>query len=103
MELGAENYDALGFSMNTLCLLGLVLAIGLVVDDAIVVVESVERQMTDSNLGPFQAAEESMKEVAGPIIATSLVLMAVFVPIAFMPGISGRLYNHRRFPRGEIG
>lgn len=83
----------LGFSINTLSLLGLVLAIGLVVDDAIVVVENVERQMTDNNLGPFQAAKESMKEVTGPIIATSLVLMAVFVPIAFMPGISGRLYS----------
>ena len=62
-------------------------------DDAIVVVENVERQMTDNNLGPFQAAKASMKEVTGPIIATSLVLMAVFIPIAFMPGISGRLYN----------
>ena len=84
---------ALGFSINTLSLLGLVLAIGLVVDDAIVVVENVERQMSDNNMGPLQAAKASMKEVTGPIIATSLVLMAVFVPIAFMPGISGRLYN----------
>ncbi|TIR45875.1 MAG: efflux RND transporter permease subunit, partial [Mesorhizobium sp.] len=71
----------LGFSLNMLSLLGMVLAIGLVVDDAIVVVENVERQL------------EAMAEVTGPIIATTAVLMAVFIPVAFIPGVSGRLYN----------
>ena len=85
---------ALGFSINTLTMLGLVLAIGLVVDDAIVVVENVQRQLEqDPTLNPFKAAILAMREVTSPIIATSLVLMAVFVPVAFMPGISGRLYN----------
>ncbi len=83
----------LGFSINTLSMLGLVLAIGLVVDDAIVVVENVERLMTTRKMGPFEAARAAMKEVTSPIIATSLVLMAVFVPVSFMPGVTGRLYN----------
>ena len=82
----------LGFSINMLSLLGMVLAIGLVVDDAIVVVENVERQL-ENGLSPLQAAKVAMAEVTGPIIATSLVLMAVFVPVAFIPGLSGRLYN----------
>lgn len=84
---------ALGFSINTLTLFGLVLAIGLVVDDAIVVVENVSRMIQDKGLEPKIAAMEAMKEVTGPIVATSLVLMAVFVPVSFMPGITGQLYR----------
>lgn len=84
---------ALGFSINTLTLFGLVLAVGLVVDDAIVVVENVSRMMQDKGLEPRIAAMEAMKEVTGPIVATSLVLMAVFVPVSFMPGITGQLYR----------
>jgi HAE1 family hydrophobic/amphiphilic exporter-1 len=81
-----------GFSLNTISMLGMVLAIGLVVDDAIVVVENVERQL-EAGLAPMAAAKAAMAEVTGPIIATSAVLGAVFVPIAFLPGITGRLYN----------
>jgi hydrophobe/amphiphile efflux-1 (HAE1) family protein len=82
----------MGFSLNTVSMLGMVLAIGLVVDDAIVVVENVERQL-ENGLAPMAAAKAAMREVTGPIIATSAVLGAVFVPIAFLPGITGRLYN----------
>lgn len=82
----------LGFSLNMLSLLGMVLAIGLVVDDAIVVVENVERQL-EEGLAPLPAALKAMSEVTGPIIATTAVLMAVFIPVAFIPGVSGRLYN----------
>jgi hydrophobe/amphiphile efflux-1 (HAE1) family protein len=81
-----------GFSLNMLSLLGMVLAIGLVVDDAIVVVENVERQL-EAGLKPLAATRAAMKEVTGPIIATTAVLMAVFVPVAFIPGVAGRLYN----------
>ena len=81
-----------GFSLNMLSLLGMVLAIGLVVDDAIVVVENVERQL-EAGLPPIQAAKKAMSEVTGPIIATTAVLMAVFIPVAFIPGVAGRLYN----------
>ena len=81
-----------GFSLNMLSLLGMVLAIGLVVDDAIVVVENVERQL-EAGLKPLAAARAAMSEVTGPIIATTAVLMAVFVPVAFIPGVSGALYN----------
>ncbi|RWK56766.1 multidrug efflux RND transporter permease subunit [Mesorhizobium sp.] len=81
-----------GFSLNMLSLLGMVLAIGLVVDDAIVVVENVERQL-EAGLKPLAATRAAMAEVTGPIIATTAVLMAVFVPVAFIPGVSGRLYN----------
>jgi hydrophobe/amphiphile efflux-1 (HAE1) family protein len=84
--------EAVGFSLNMLSLLGMVLAIGLVVDDAIVVVENVERQL-EAGLPPLQATRMAMKEVTGPIIATTAVLMAVFVPVAFIPGVAGRLYN----------
>src|ERR1700754_498451 len=84
--------EALGFSLNMLSLLGMVLAIGLVVDDAIVVVENVERQL-EAGLKPFDAAKKAMSEVTGPIIATTAVLMAVFIPVAFIPGVAGRLYN----------
>jgi hydrophobe/amphiphile efflux-1 (HAE1) family protein len=84
--------EMLGFSLNMLSLLGMVLAIGLVVDDAIVVVENVERQL-ENGLPPLKATQVAMKEVTGPIIATTAVLMAVFIPVAFIPGVSGRLYN----------
>jgi hydrophobe/amphiphile efflux-1 (HAE1) family protein len=84
--------ELLGFSLNMLSLLGMVLAIGLVVDDAIVVVENVERQL-EAGLPPLAAARKAMSEVTGPIIATTAVLMAVFVPVAFIPGVAGRLYN----------
>ena len=82
----------LGFSLNMLSLLGMVLAIGLVVDDAIVVVENVERQL-EAGLPPLAAARKAMSEVTGPIVATTAVLMAVFIPVAFIPGVAGRLYN----------
>src|ERR1700733_3895817 len=84
--------EVMGFSLNMLSLLGMVLAIGLVVDDAIVVVENVERQL-ENGLPPLRAAQAAMSEVTGPIIATTAVLMAVFVPVAFIPGVTGRLYN----------
>jgi HAE1 family hydrophobic/amphiphilic exporter-1 len=84
---------AFGFSINTLTLLGLVLAIGLVVDDAIVVVENVERQLEKGDVSRREATAIGMREVTGPIIATSLVLLAVFIPASFVPGISGQLYN----------
>ncbi len=82
----------LGFSLNMLSLLGMVLAIGLVVDDAIVVVENVERQLEEGH-PPLEATQRAMREVTGPIIATTAVLMAVFIPVAFIPGVAGRLYN----------
>jgi len=81
-----------GFSINTLALFGMVLAIGVVVDDAIVVVEAVERQM-EHGLAPREATLKAMELVSGPIIGTTLVLAAVFVPTAFIPGITGRLYQ----------
>jgi multidrug efflux pump len=76
----------LGFSLNTLSLFGLVLAIGIVVDDAIVVVENVERNI-EEGLAPLAAAHQAMREVSGPIIAIALVLCAVFVPMAFSPAL----------------
>lgn len=82
-----------GFSLNMLTLLGLVLAIGIVVDDAIVVVENVERIMKEENLSPYEATKKAMEELVGAIIATSLVLAAVFVPVSFLPGITGQLYR----------
>ncbi|HMU66153.1 MAG TPA: efflux RND transporter permease subunit, partial [Cellvibrionaceae bacterium] len=81
-----------GFSINTLSLFGLVLAIGIVVDDAIVVVENVERNIEDG-LSPLQATYKAMQEVSGPIIAISLTLIAVFVPIAFVSGLTGQFYK----------
>lgn len=84
---------AFGFTINTITLFGLVLAIGIVVDDAIIVIENVERHMVEEGLSPIEATRQSMKEVGGPIIATTLVLMAVFVPVAFMPGITGEIYK----------
>lgn len=82
-----------GFSLNMLTLLGLVLAIGIVVDDAIVVVENVERIMDEENLSPYLATKKAMEGLVGAIIATSLVLAAVFVPVSFLPGITGQLYR----------
>src|SRR5260221_1803870 len=85
-------FPLLGFSINTLSLFGLVLAIGLVVDDAIVVVEAVERHIHDG-LSPKEATKRAMKEITGPVIGVALVLASVFVPTAFIPGITGRLYQ----------
>src|SRR6476619_6367091 len=85
-------FPLFGFSINTLSLFGLVLAIGLVVDDAIVVVEGVERHIEDG-LSPKEAALKAMEEISGPVIGIALVLSAVFVPTAFIPGITGRLYQ----------
>src|SRR5467141_3414669 len=85
-------FPLFGFSINTLSLFGLVLAIGLVVDDAIVVVEAVERHIEDG-LSPKDAALRAMEEISGPVIGIALVLSAVFVPTAFIPGITGRLYQ----------
>ena len=82
----------MGFSLNALSLFGLVLAIGIVVDDAIVVVENVERNISDG-LSPVAATQKAMKEVTGPIIATTLVLAAVFIPTAFMSGLTGQFYK----------
>jgi HAE1 family hydrophobic/amphiphilic exporter-1 len=85
-------FPALGFSINTLSLFGLVLAIGLVVDDAIIVVEAVEHHI-DEGMDPKAATEKAMEEVGGPVVAIALILAAVFIPTAFIPGITGRLYQ----------
>ncbi|CAB1370899.1 efflux RND transporter permease subunit [Denitratisoma oestradiolicum] len=82
-----------GFSINTLTLFAMVLAIGIVVDDAIVVLENVERLMSEEKLSPYAAAVESMREVSGAVVAIVLVLCAVFIPVAFLGGISGKLYQ----------
>lgn len=82
-----------GFSLNILTLLGLILAIGIVVDDAIVVVESVEHLMETEKLSPYEATKKAMDGLAGALIATSLVLAAVFVPVSFLSGITGQLYR----------
>ncbi|MEX3776780.1 efflux RND transporter permease subunit [Pseudomonas sp. MYb118] len=84
---------ALGFSVNMLTLFGMVLAIGIVVDDAIVVIENVERNMHVHKMTPKDAAKRAMDEVAGPVVAIVLVLCAVFIPVAFMGGITGQLYK----------
>jgi HAE1 family hydrophobic/amphiphilic exporter-1 len=84
---------ALGYSINIITLFGLVLAIGIVVDDAIVVVENVERILQEEKLPIREAVAKAMEEVTGPVIATTLVLLAVFIPVAFMPGITGVLYQ----------
>lgn len=83
----------LGFSVNMPVLFGLVVAIGIVVDDAIVVVENVERVMKESHLPPKQATIQAMKEVLAPVVSITVVLMAVFIPTAFLPGISGQLFK----------
>jgi HAE1 family hydrophobic/amphiphilic exporter-1 len=85
-------FPLFGFSLNTLSLFGLVLAIGLVVDDAIVVVEAVERHI-EEGLTPKEAALKAMEEISGPVVGIALVLSAVFIPTAFIPGITGRLYQ----------
>ena len=82
-----------GFSLNILTLLGLILAIGIVVDDAIVVVENVERIMEEEKLSAYEATKKAMDGLTGALIATSLVLAAVFVPVSFLPGITGQLYR----------
>ena len=82
-----------GFSINTLTLFGITLATGLVVDDAIVVIENIERHIHENRLRPIEAASTAMGEVTSAVIATALVLGAVFVPVAFFPGTTGRLYQ----------
>lgn len=86
-------YQFLGFSINTLSLFGMVLAIGIVVDDAIVVVEAVEHIMEHDKLPPKEATRKAMDEVSGPVVAIALVLSAVFIPMAFVPGVTGQLYK----------
>ena len=93
-------FPVLGFSVNVLTMFGLVLAIGIVVDDAIVVVEAVQHHL-EHGLTPVDATRQAMKEVSGPVVAIGLVLCAVFVPVAFMGGVTGQLYkpvrpHHRR-------
>jgi multidrug efflux pump len=83
----------LGYSINMLTLFGMILAIGIVVDDAIVVIENTERNMTEFGLSPKEAAKRAMTEVSGPVIAIVLVLCAVFVPVAFLGGMTGELYK----------
>jgi HAE1 family hydrophobic/amphiphilic exporter-1 len=85
-------FPLFGFSINTLSMFGLVLAIGLVVDDAIVVVEGVQHHI-EEGLAPKEAARKAMKELSGPVVGIALVLASVFVPTAFIPGITGRLYQ----------
>ncbi len=84
---------ALGYSVNLVSLFGLILAIGIVVDDAIVVVENCHRLMDEEKLDPVRATEKTMEQVTGPIIATTFVLLAMFIPVCFLPGISGALYR----------
>jgi HAE1 family hydrophobic/amphiphilic exporter-1 len=84
---------AMDYSINTITLFGLVLAIGIVVDDAIIVIENVERILKEEQLEIKAAVTKAMEQVSGPIIATTLVLLAVFIPVAFMPGITGELYK----------
>ena len=83
----------LGFSINMLTMFGMILAIGLVVDDAIVVVENVETNMTKHGLGALEAAKRAMSEIAGALISIVLVLVAVFLPVAFLGGVTGTLYQ----------
>jgi multidrug efflux pump len=86
-------FELLGFSINTLSLFGMVLAIGIVVDDAIVVVEAVEQNMQAHHLSPREATRRAMDDVQGPVVAIALILAAVFVPMAFIPGVTGQLYK----------
>ena len=83
----------LDFSINQLTLFGMILAIGIVVDDAIIVVENVERIMRTQNKAPREATIQAMNEITGPIIAIVLVLAAVFIPVAFIEGLSGEMYK----------
>src|SRR5207302_6780017 len=82
----------LGYSINTLTLFGIILATGIVVDDAIVVIENIERHIQEYRVSARKAAIDAMGEVLSAVVATALVLIAVFVPIAFFPGTTGRLY-----------
>ncbi len=86
-------FQLLGFSINTLTLFGFVLAIGIVVDDAIVVVEAVQHHIDANGMSPRDATFKAMEEVSAPVIAIGLILAAVFVPVAFIPGVSGKLYQ----------
>src|SRR6266851_1195057 len=86
-------FSALGFSINTLTLFGMVLAIGIVVDDAIVVVEAVQHRLDEGGATPLQATKAAMADVGGPVVAIALVLAAVFVPVAFLGGLTGQLYK----------
>ena len=95
-------FPLLGFSINTLSLFGLVLAIGLVVDDAIVVVEAVERHI-EEGMTPRDAALKAMDEVSGPVVAIALILAAVFIPTMFIPGITGRLVSAIRGDHRDLG
>jgi HAE1 family hydrophobic/amphiphilic exporter-1 len=83
----------LGFTINTLTMFGFVLAIGIVVDDAIIIVEAVQHNIDEGHMAPKEAAYHAMKDISGPVIAIALVLAAVFVPVSFIPGIVGRLYK----------
>src|SRR6185312_967229 len=83
----------LHFTINTLTLFGFVLAIGIVVDDAIVVVEAVQHYMDEKGMSPREATEHAMRDISAPVIAIALILAAVFVPVGFVPGIVGRLYQ----------
>ena len=83
----------LGFTINTLTMFGFVLAIGIVVDDAIVVVEAVQHYMDEENLSAKEATSKAMKDISGPVVAIALILAAVFIPVGFIPGIVGRLYQ----------
>src|SRR3546814_8797465 len=89
----------LGFSSNTLTMLAMVLAIGLLVDDAIVVVENVERIMRDEHLGPKEATKKSMTEISGALVGIAMVVSAVFVPMAFFGGSTGEMYKIGRSTR----
>ncbi|MBN2640207.1 MAG: multidrug efflux RND transporter permease subunit [Victivallales bacterium] len=82
-----------GYSINLITLFGLILAIGIVVDDAIVVIENVNRLMEEEDLDPKEAAKKTMMQVTGPVIATTLVLLAMFIPVCFLPGITGEMYR----------
>ena len=83
----------LGFTINTLTMFGFVLAIGIVVDDAIIVVEAVQHYIDEQHMSPKEATYNAMKEISAPVIAIALILAAVFVPVGFIPGIVGRLYQ----------
>lgn len=86
-------FNAMGFTINTLTLFAFVLAIGIVVDDAIVVVEAVQHNIDHEKMSPLEATRKAMKDISGPVIAIALILAAVFVPVGFIPGIVGRLYQ----------
>jgi HAE1 family hydrophobic/amphiphilic exporter-1 len=86
-------FAPLGFTINTLTLFGLVMAIGIVVDDAIIVVEAIQHYIDDKHLTPGEAAVKAMQDISGPVVAIALILAAVFVPVGFIPGIVGKLYQ----------